>query len=202
MFWSRGASSTKQSQQQAQHPSLEDAPTCRILVVGNPGVGKSSFVHLLGNGTVMANPRWTCGCQLEVVAHMFENEVFVMELWDVGASPKFKKSRRVFYKLGQSSTATPSQEPNSSGIDGLILVHDLANKKSFANLTGWMREVMREISTTNEVVWDHDLFFNGGDNSLPVLLVGTKADLVPIQSRVRSFPTYRISASYASTVTN
>lgn len=185
MFWSRGASSSKQSQQQAPHPSLEDASTCRILVVGNPGVGKSSFVHLLGNGTVMANPRWTCGAQLEVVAHAFENEVFVMELWDVGASPKFKKSRRVFYKLGQSSSTMPSQESNSSGIDGLILVHDLANKKSFANLTGWMREVMREISTTNEVVWDHDLFFNGGDNSLPVLLVGTKADLVPIHLRVR-----------------
>ena len=107
-----------------------------------------------------------------------------MELWDVGASPKFKKSRRVFYKLGQTSSSVPTQEPNS-GIDGLILVHDLANRKSFANLTGWMREVMREISTTNEVVWDHDLFFNGGDNSLPVLLVGTKADLVPSSSRVR-----------------
>lgn len=184
MFWSRGTSVSKQSQQQAQSPSLEDAPTCRIIVAGNPGVGKTSFVHLLANGSVLANPHWTCGCQLEIVAHMFENQAFAMELWDVGANPKFKKSRRVFYKSSAPPYSSGAKDKNVSDIDGLILVHDLSNKKSFANLTGWMREVMREISNTNEVVWDNDLLFNGGNNSLPVLLVGTKADLVSLDSRV------------------
>ena len=186
MFWSRSASSSNQAKQQ-QHPSVEDAPTYRVLVVGNPGVGKTSFVHLLAYGSVLVNPKWTCGCQLEVVAHMQESQTSVMELWDVGANPKFKKSRRVFYKSTPSSFTTPSKEQSTLDVDGLILVHDLSNRKSYANLTGWMREVMREISTTNEVVWDHDLFFNGSTSSLPVMVVGTKADLAQTESRVRSF---------------
>lgn len=181
MFWSRSASPTKQSK---QLPSLEDAPTCRLLVVGNPGVGKTSFVHLLANESVLVNPPWTCGCHLEVVAHMQENRTFVMELWDVGANPKFKKSRRVFYKPSAATQSSTSIERATPDVHGIILVHDLSNRKSFANLSGWLREVMREISSSNEIVWDHDLLFNQGNNSLPVIVVGTKADLVDLGSRV------------------
>jgi Rab-like protein 3 len=183
MFWSRSNGAGEQAKQ--QHPSLEDAPKCRIVVVGNPGVGKTSFVHLLANGSILLNPRWTCGCYLEVVAHVRENQANVMELWDVGANPKFKKSRRVFYKPLPSSSSPMSLEQPESDIDGIILVHDLSNRKSYANLTGWLREVMREISETNEIVFDHDLLFNGGNNSLPVIVIGTKADLINQDSRVR-----------------
>jgi GTPase SAR1 family protein len=114
---------------------------------------------------------------------MQENRTFVMELWDVGANPKFKKSRRVFYKPTASSGSSTSLERDIPDIQGLILVHDLANRKSYANLTGWLREVMREISSTNEIVWDHDLLFDQGNGSLPVIVVGTKADLVDVGSR-------------------
>lgn len=185
MFWSRSASPAKQSKQ--QDPTLEQAPSARILVVGNPGVGKSSFVHLLANGTVLTNPHWTCGCQLEVVAHVQETQTWVMELWDVGANPKFKKSRRVFYKAIPKalSPVAPVHDSDEPDVDGLILVHDLSNRKSFANLTGWLREVMREVASTNEVLFDHALYFNGGSSSLPVLVVGTKMDLLGTEIAVR-----------------
>ena len=33
----------------------------RLLVLGDSGVGKSSLVHILCNGTVLTNPTWTIG---------------------------------------------------------------------------------------------------------------------------------------------
>jgi len=49
--------------------SLSGGPPCgqvRVLVVGDSGVGKSSLVHLLLNGSAVARPAQTIGCAVGV----------------------------------------------------------------------------------------------------------------------------------------
>ena len=54
-----------------------------------------------------------------------EKSIFV-ELWDVGGSTSHRNSRNIFY----------------NNINGVILVHDLSNKKSINNLRKWFGELL------------------------------------------------------------
>lgn len=100
----------------------------KLLVVGDCGVGKTSFVHGVVHQSPILNPPSTIGCNVEVLAYNSgssgrDRDVF-LEFWDVGGSSGHRNSRGIFY----------------SGIDGLIVVHDLSNRKSFLNLEKWVRE--------------------------------------------------------------
>ncbi|KAL6063754.1 Rab-like protein 3, variant 3 [Balamuthia mandrillaris] len=58
--------------------------------------------------------------------HEHRRRQYFIELWDVGGAKKYAKARTIFFNA-----------PN-----GLILVHDLTNRKSFENLSGWIKQVI------------------------------------------------------------
>jgi len=112
----------------------EEWSKIRILVVGDSGVGKTCLVERLVTGKVpTSNPRWTLGCDVSVMVHttllggQTEKKVLV-EFWDVGGHRNYADSRAVFYHQ----------------INGVILVHDATNRKSFTHLKAWLDELERE----------------------------------------------------------
>ncbi|NXS03151.1 RABL3 protein, partial [Oxylabes madagascariensis] len=150
----------------------------KVLVLGDSGVGKSSLVHLLCHNQVLGNPSWTVGCSVDVRIHDYkegtpEEKTYYIELWDVGGSvgsaTSVKSTRAVFYNL----------------LNGIILVHDLTNKKSSQNLYRWSLEALnRDVAPTGVLVtngdYDHEQF---GDNQIPLLVIGTKLDQIPETKR-------------------
>lgn len=54
-----------------------------------------------------------------------DEERHFVEYWDIGGSASHENTRQVFY----------------DNIHGIILVHDLTNKKSEANLSKWLTEI-------------------------------------------------------------
>jgi Rab-like protein 3 len=146
----------------------------RIIVAGDTGVGKTSFLHLLCYGQVLKKSNWTVGCNLEVYMHTFQNKEYFVEFIDIGGSQRYEHSRYVFYK----------------DIDGVILVHDLANKKSFEHLKSWYKEITaqknkaskrnRSISReskSREYGTSSFLQYSQGSSSVPMLIIGNKCDL-------------------------
>jgi len=138
----------------------------RVLVVGDSGVGKTSLTCLIARDTCISSPAWTVGCSVEVKLHQYlegtqhEKEYFV-ELWDIGGSHSQRNTRHVYMHV----------------VHGIILVHDLTNRKSCLNLEKWLAEVMRAEagSTMYSGAWDganNDV----GEVSIPLLVVGTKVD--------------------------
>jgi len=103
----------------------------RVVVVGDSGVGKSSLIHLLAHDKAISNPSWTIGAAVDLRIHEYKQGTpaersFFIELWDVGGNKSHANTRGVFY---------------STGIHGVILCHDLSNKKSALNLHEWVREI-------------------------------------------------------------
>mmetsp|Transcript_15974 Transcript_15974/g.28656 ORF Transcript_15974/g.28656 Transcript_15974/m.28656 type:complete len:242 (+) Transcript_15974:272-997(+) len=147
----------------------------RILVLGDSGVGKTSLVHQICYGSILKDPRWTVGCGIEVKlqAHRASNKKFFMEFWDVGGSRKYQLTRSIFY----------------SQINGIMLVFDLKNRKSYQNLKKWIKELAHHARTKGieEKYVYHDAhgsssqgYSNNNVSSLgtlPVLVVGNKKDL-------------------------
>ncbi|XP_045116050.1 rab-like protein 3 isoform X2 [Portunus trituberculatus] len=151
----------------------------KILVVGDSGVGKTSLVHLICHGEALGNSSWTIGCSVEVRIHEFREGTpsqrpYFVEFWDVGGSGSHRNARHVFY--------TPVQ--------GIILTHDLTNRKSQVNLHRWLAEVLlREAgggsggagggrNRSSLLVEDFDAENFGGFAQVPVFVVGTKLDLM------------------------
>lgn len=152
----------------------------KILVVGDSGVGKTSLVHLICHGEVLGNSSWTIGCSVEVRIHEFREGTpsqrpYFVELWDVGGSGSHRNARHVFY--------TP--------VHGIILTHDLTNRKSQVNLHRWLAEVLLRDAgggvgsgggggrrSTSALVEDFDAENFGGFAQVPVFVVGTKSDLL------------------------
>jgi len=174
----------------------------KVLVLGDSGVGKSSLVHLLCQNQVLGNPSWTVGCSVDVrffeaivpqtmtyiaadwksfvsliiiplKVHDYkegtpEEKTYYIELWDVGGSvgsaSSVKSTRAVFY----------------NSVNGIILVHDLTNKKSSQNLYRWSLEALnRDLVPTGVLVtngdYDREQF---ADNQIPLLVIGTKLDQI------------------------
>ncbi|CAH1364884.1 rab-like protein 3 [Tenebrio molitor] len=144
----------------------------RVMVLGDSGVGKTSFVQLTANNEPIRSPSWTVGCSVEVKLHEYkegtkEQKTYFIEFWDVGGSNNHRNTRHVFY----------------NPCHGVILVHDLTNRKSEVNLHKWLQELINRdasSSTLNSVTsmdeYDPENFF--GATQMPILVIGTKLDQV------------------------
>jgi len=112
-----------------QTPTV-DMDKVKILVIGEPATGKSAFVQTLC-GTSTSVRSWTVGASVEVFVHSYcagtpqEKDYFV-ELFDIGGSRSYRCARSIFY----------------NNVDGVILIHDLTNKKTSESLRSWLLEVL------------------------------------------------------------
>ncbi|XP_076282599.1 rab-like protein 3 isoform X2 [Lasioglossum baleicum] len=136
----------------------------KIIVVGDSGVGKTSLTHLICQQQTIPNPSWTIGCSVEVKLHEYKEGTpnqrrYFVELWDIGGSQNHKNTRSVFY----------------NPTNGIILVHDLTNRKSQQNLQKWLEEVLSKDSNYMKVKPFDDF---DPEKFIPILVIGTKLDLV------------------------
>lgn len=165
--------------------------TVRLAVVGDVGVGKTAFVNWLVYGSISSASneyQKTFDCNLELFSHRFarNGKEYLVEIVDVGGNCKHPRSRAVFYR----------------DIDGVILVHDLSQSKTFEHLfSKWLPELQKVISLPSRP--KSQSFQNDSPSSidfvvkiasgqskwsnssitqdpfpLPVLVVGTKQDQV------------------------
>ncbi|TGZ55727.1 Rab-like protein 3 [Temnothorax longispinosus] len=159
----------------------------KIIVVGDSGVGKTSLTHLICQQQPIGNPSWTIGCSVEVKLHEYKEGTpnqrrYFVELWDVGGSQSHKNTRSVFYNpTNVIANVCHSQL-------GIILVHDLTNRKSQQNLQKWLEEVLSKDGTSSRSKsfedFDPEKFV--GSTQIPILVIGTKLDLISGSNFVKS----------------
>ncbi|XP_041771591.1 rab-like protein 3 isoform X1 [Anopheles merus] len=139
------------------------------------GVGKTSLTHLIANNEPLTSPGWTVGCSVEVKLHEYREgtpaqNTFFVELWDVGGSISHKNTRGVFYN--------PTH--------GIILVHDLTNRKSQENLQRWLAEILNKdgkdaLKGGDAIDMDPEQFLGSTQfklSQIPILVIGTKLDML------------------------
>ncbi|KAJ0964101.1 hypothetical protein J5N97_029223 [Dioscorea zingiberensis] len=153
-------------------------PPCgqvRVLIAGDSGVGKTSLVHLIVNGSSISRPPQTIGCTVGVKHITYGNpgsssnsingdaeRDFFVELWDVSGHERYKDCRSLFY----------------AQINGVIFVHDLSQKRTKASLQKWAAEIAATGTFSAPLG-------SGGPGGLPVpfLVIANKADIAADSSR-------------------
>ncbi|KAE8318461.1 P-loop containing nucleoside triphosphate hydrolase protein [Aspergillus transmontanensis] len=148
--------------------SPDQENTVTILLLGDPGCGKTTFLSALKQGRSRLNGN-ASHSQLEPLRD--SDQPF---LYDIRFS---KKS----FSLELYDTACPNQHWSTLKPDVVLLAFDISNRDTLTNLKTWRHDIIR-------------YFQHGQGERIPVMMVGLKRDL-RIEGEGIIYPqeTYRIA---------
>ena len=102
----------------------------KIVVCGDPSVGKTSTILRFTDNAFMRTYIPTLGVSIsEKILKLGKMHVNLI-LWDVAGQSKFEVMRRHFYQ----------------GTEGVILIFDLTNRKSFDGLPSWFKDLRKNVN--------------------------------------------------------
>lgn len=102
----------------------------KILVIGDPGVGKTSIIKQATLGCFSANYRPTVGLDFIVKRFQCDADNLVrMQLWDVAGQERYGDMTRVYYKDAV----------------GAFVVFDLTRPETFGTSRSWKEDLDRKV---------------------------------------------------------
>ena len=119
-----------------------------IMLLGNTEVGKTTFLQQYIKKTFKEVGMMTVGVDSETVDVIIDNEKKVStKIWDTAGQERFRNITNLYYK----------------GADGIILVFDVTDQKSFEKIKEWMSQITA----------------NTQADQIGLVLLGNKCDIEP-----------------------
>ena len=108
----------------------DDYLICKVVLVGEAGVGKTSIIQRFMSNTFSASVSSTGGAQFIEKEMYFKeiNQKIKFEIWDTAGQEKYRSLAKVFY--------------NNASV--CIMVYDITNRKSFEELKGFWADNVRD----------------------------------------------------------
>ncbi|ELP90561.1 rab17, putative [Entamoeba invadens IP1] len=125
---------------------LKETLQLKIIVIGEPNVGKTSTIRKYCHGVFDQLYRPTIGVDFAVKMTTVDDKDVELRLWDIAGQEKYIAMTRVYY----------------NGAHGAIIMYDLTNPETFNATDRWKDDLENKVK------------FN--EQSIPALLVGNKAD--------------------------
>ena len=108
--------------------SQEGAITCKVVLIGESGVGKTSIISRYINNTFKSQLMSTPGANFVTknVIMEDENQSIKFEIWDTAGQERYRALAKVFYKNAAVC----------------VLVYDITRRSSFEELKNyWVKEI-------------------------------------------------------------
>ncbi|KAH0785871.1 small GTP-binding protein [Histomonas meleagridis] len=117
----------------------------KFIVIGSSGVGKTAILKRLVDDVFAEESQSTIGVEFLATSVVVDDKQIKLHIWDTAGQERFRSIAKAYFR---------------SAI-GVILVFDLTDRKSFEDLTDWLKDI-------------HSLC----DPNAVVTLIGNKSDLV------------------------
>ncbi|CAL8084181.1 unnamed protein product [Orchesella dallaii] len=130
-------------------PKIMSEKLFKVIIIGDPTVGKTSFVQRYVQGSFKRDYKGTVGVDFALkVFKWSESQTIRLQLWDIAGQERFTWMTRVYYKDAH----------------GCIIMFDLTNRNSFQNTIKWKKDV------------DSKCMLPDG-SPIPCMLLANKCDL-------------------------
>lgn len=133
---------------------------CRLLIIGDSKVGKTSFSSMYSKGTFNINYLSTIGVELFSKDDIIDNETIHVELWDTAGSEKFNSLTAGFFGKAE----------------GIMVMFDVTCQASFDNIRNWTESIKTHLS--------------GDLNKNIVIIIGNKIDCVEREIKTNEAKNY------------
>ncbi|XP_063219883.1 ras-related protein Rab-7L1-like isoform X1 [Bacillus rossius redtenbacheri] len=126
----------------------------KVIIIGDPTVGKTSFVQRYVQNTYKKDYKGTVGVDFALkILKWSDNQTIKLQLWDIAGQERFTWMTRVYYKDSH----------------GCVIMFDLTNKNSFVNTLKWKRDVDSKCSLPD-------------GSPIPCMLLANKVDQMQIET--------------------
>ena len=129
------------------------AKTCKVVLLGESGVGKTCIIARFINNTFEDNIMSTTGASYAgktMIFDEFQGKSIKFEIWDTAGQEKYRALTKIFYK--------------DAGV--AILVYDITRKESFDEIQKYWYNQIKEYAPKNiskkNLIFNNynDIFFN------------------------------------------
>jgi len=117
----------------------------KLLLIGDSGVGKSCLLLRFSDDSFTPSFITTIGIDFKIRTIEFEGKKIKLQIWDTAGQERFRTITTAYYR----------------GAMGILLVYDVTDDKSFANIRNWIRNIEQHAS-----------------ENVNKILIGNKCDLV------------------------
>jgi len=104
-----------------------DIPTCKLVVVGDGGVGKTTFVKRHKTGEFEKKYHATIGVEIHPMTFFTSRGPIKFEVWDTAGQEKFGGLRDGYY----------------IGAHCALIMFDVTSKATYQNVPTWHRDLVR-----------------------------------------------------------
>ncbi|MES1913502.1 MAG: hypothetical protein MHM6MM_005697 [Cercozoa sp. M6MM] len=119
----------------------------KVVLVGDPGVGKSCLVLRFADQSFNTKHVSTIGVDFRFRIMPKGEHTVKLQIWDTAGHERFRTLTTSYFRRGAH---------------GIILVYDIADETSFSHIGMWLDEIKRH---------------SDPGSKLPLLLIGNKTDL-------------------------
>lgn len=100
------------------------------------GVGKSSLLIRFSDDTFSGSYITTIGVDFKIRTVVIEGVRVKLQIWDTAGQERFRTITSTYYR----------------GTHGVIIVYDVTNGDSFANVRRWLEEIQNNCDVVNKVL--------------------------------------------------
>ncbi|XP_063368333.1 ras-related protein Rab-35 [Cydia amplana] len=108
----------------------------KLLIIGDSGVGKSCLLLRFADNTFSGSYITTIGVDFKIRTLELNGERVKLQIWDTAGQERFRTITSTYYR----------------GTHGVIVVYDVTNGESFANVKRWLHEIEQNCDVVNKVL--------------------------------------------------